>query len=148
MRLNLGCCDSHIDGFVNVDLVQPADVLTDLGRVWPWDDGTVDEIRANDIFEHLPDKIHTMNESWRVLKPGGLLSIRIPTTDGRGAFQDPTHRSFWTPNDLFYYVDGCPERKRFGRHYGISASFECVAVDHSEVGDKVWYLTAALRAVK
>jgi SAM-dependent methyltransferase len=147
-KLNLGCCDNHIDGFVNVDRLPPADVLVDLEKRWPWDDGTVTEIVAHDILEHLPDKIHSMNEAHRVLKSGGLLSIRVPTTKGFGAFQDPTHRSYWTPLDLLYYVSGCPERERFADHYGITACFAIVNAQHREVTNEVWYLTAMLEALK
>jgi hypothetical protein len=148
IKLNLGCCDAHMEGFCNVDRVPPADVITDLEKDWPWLEGTVDEIVANDVFEHLPDKIHTMNEAWRVLKPGGILSIVVPTTDGRGAFQDPTHCSFWTPHDLLYYTAGSPERERFGDAYGISAVFAVVACQHREITNKVWVLAAILEALK
>ncbi len=148
IKLNLGCCDNHLVGFCNVDRMPPADVIADLELRWPWDDGEVDEIVAHDIFEHLPDKIHTMNEAHRVLKSGGRVSIRVPTTDGRGAFQDPTHRSFWTPHDLLYYVSGCPERERFARHYGISACFAIESASHLEVTNEVWYLAAVLEALK
>ena len=148
MRLNLGCCDRHLEGFCNVDRVPPADVAADLEQGWPWADGSVECIVAHDILEHLPDKIHTMNEAWRVLEDGGRLHLSVPTTDGRGAFQDPTHRSFWTPNDLFYYTAGSPERERFGGHYGISALFSVVESKHYEVPNNVWYLGAVLEANK
>jgi len=148
IKLNLGCCDDIREGFCNVDLMEPADLVADLEQSWPWDTGSVSEIVADDIFEHLPSKIHSMNEAWRVLKDGGLLHIRVPTTDGRGAFQDPTHCSFWTPNDLLYYVSGCPERERFARHYGISACFALVDAVHREVMHEVWYLTATVEAIK
>ena len=29
----------------------------------------------------------------------------IPSTDGRGAFQDPTHVSYWNENSFLYYTD-------------------------------------------
>ena len=148
LKLNLGCCNAHMEGFCNVDRVQPADVITDLEKDWPWLEGTVDAIVAKDIFEHLPDKIHTMNEAWRVLKPGGVLGVVIPTTDGRGAFQDPTHCSFWTPNDLLYYTSGSPERERFGESYGISARFAVATCDHREIAKKVWVLSATMQALK
>jgi SAM-dependent methyltransferase len=148
IKLNLGCCDKHLEGFCNVDRTPPADMIADLEHRWPWDDETVEEIVADDIFEHLPDKIHTMNEAWRVLKDGGLLKFRVPTTDGRGAFQDPTHRSFWTPNDLLYYVSGCPERERFSRPYGISARFAIATAQHREVTNEIWYLSAVLEALR
>jgi len=31
-------------------------------------------------------------------------SRRPPSTDGRGAFQDPTHVSFWNSNSFWYYT--------------------------------------------
>jgi predicted SAM-dependent methyltransferase len=133
---------------VNVDIAPPCDVVADLSARWPWDDSSVETIKAWDIFEHLPDKMHTMNEAWRVLVPGGTLDLFIPTTDGRGAFQDPTHVSFWTPNDLFYFCDEYQEWARFHVAYGITACFRKVSVAHSEFSNKVWKLRAVLRAVK
>jgi predicted SAM-dependent methyltransferase len=123
MRLNLGCSDRHIAGCVNVDRVQPADVVADLSEIWPWEDSSVDSIVAHDIIEHLPDKIRTMNEAYRVLKHGGQLDILVPTTDGPGAFQDPTHVSYWHRNSFWYYTHGDLHRERFGKAYGIEARF-------------------------
>ena len=148
LRLNLGCCDNLVEGYCNVDRMEPADVVTDLEKDWPWLTGSVEMIVATDIFEHLSDKIHTMNEAWRVLQPGGVLQLLVPTTDGRGAFQDPTHRSFWTPNDLLYYLKDAPERERFAKHYGIEACFVVAESRHFEMHHKVWYLAAVLEAVK
>lgn len=48
--------------------------------------------------------LHFMNESWRVLKPGGLLRARIPTTESKAWAQDPTHVSFWNENTLLYFT--------------------------------------------
>ena len=87
MRLNLGCCDRLLPGYVNVDLVEgPGVEVADLREPWPWPDSSVEQVRAWDIIEHLPDKIRTMNELWRVLAPGGTAEIAVPTTDGTGAF--------------------------------------------------------------
>ena len=33
----------------------------------------------------------------------GLAAVATPSTDGRGAFQDPTHVSFWNSNSFWYY---------------------------------------------
>lgn len=148
LRLNLGCSDAHRKGWLNVDLCEPADVVADLSLCWPWADSSVDEIAAWDILEHLADKLWVMNEVHRVLKPGGRLDLFVPTTDGRGAFQDPTHRSFWTPNDLFYFCDTYAEWQRFHAAYGISARFREVEADHKEYPNKVWKLHAILEAVK
>lgn len=91
MKLNLGSCGRDIPGFVSVDICPPAEIIADLSKRWPWPDSSVDEVLALDIFEHLPSKLHTMNELWRVLKPGGKATIEVPcAAHGTGAFQDPT----------------------------------------------------------
>lgn len=127
MRLNIGCADQILDGYVNVDIVElPGVFVADLRETWPWDDDSVESIRAHDIVEHLPDKIHTMNEMWRVLEPGGKAEIVVPSTNGPAAFQDPTHVSFWNRNSFWYYEAGNPYREFFAEAYGIRASFNVV----------------------
>lgn len=148
LKLNLGCSDAHTPGWSNVDLCQPADFIADLSKPWPWETSSVTAIRAWDIFEHLPSKVHTMNEAHRVLVPGGLLEIFVPTTDGRGAFQDPTHVSFWTPNDMFYFCEEFAEWRRFRKAYGITAHFKGIHAEHKEYPNKVWKLKVELQAVK
>lgn len=148
LRLNLGCSDAHLKGYVNVDLCPPADAVCNLAELWPWPDSSVDMIVAWDIFEHLPSKLHTLNEAYRVLRPGGRLDLLVPTTAGFGAFQDPTHQSFWTPNDLFYWCEEYPEWKRFHVSYGIKARFKRVEVEHRQHPHNVWKLRAILEAVK
>jgi len=148
MKLNLGCCDRHLDDHINVDRVDPADVVTDLSERWPWEDNSIEEIAAYDIIEHLPNKIFTMNEAYRVLAPGGLLKIGVPTTDGPGAFQDPTHISFWHRNSFWYYTHGDAHRERFGKSYGVEARF---LVKHEEAQQGmagIRYLIIHLEAVK
>ena len=148
MKLNLGCCDALLPDFVNVDLIErPGVEPTDLRRPWPWPDGSVEYVRAHDIVEHLPDKIFTMNELWRVLARSGRAEIVVPTTDGPGAWQDPTHVSFWNRRSFMYYQHGNPYRERFAQSYGISASFRVVAerVEQTPDGPR---LTILLEAVK
>ncbi len=59
MKLNLGACDRRIDGFVSVDIAEPADQIADLAALWPWPDASVDEVRAHDVIEHIGDCDHT-----------------------------------------------------------------------------------------
>ncbi len=90
-------------GFETVDL-RDADVNCDLNHPWPFADSSVGVIRAFDVFEHLRDPLFTMKELSRVLAPGGWAFIQVPSTDGRGAFQDRSHVSFWNENSFGYYT--------------------------------------------
>ena len=148
MKLNLGCCDNLLDGYINVDRVPgPGVTVADLQQPWPWPDNSVAHIRAHDVIEHLADKIFTMNEIWRVLQPGGQVEIIVPTTEGTGAWQDPTHVSFWNRRSFLYYEAGNPYRERFAQHYGIKARFRTVS-EHTSPSVDGPKLTIVLQAVK
>lgn len=154
MRLNLGAADRPIAGFLSVDIVPPADVVADLTRPWPWEESSVDEVRAHDVFEHMPDKRHSMNELWRVLKPGGKATIEVPSAaKGAGAFQDPTHVSYWTANDFEYYQKGNYARERFrgSDYYGVRCDFKIVSLEQTRYQgkwDEVWKISVELEALK
>ena len=130
MKLNLGACDRRIEGFISVDICEPADLIVDLSKPWPWPDSSVDEILAYSVFEHLPSKIHTMNELWRVMKPGALARLQLPlANDGDGGHCDPTHCSYWTRSDFEYYWPGWAERERFRSSGLVRADFRIVNLD-------------------
>jgi O-antigen biosynthesis protein len=104
LKIDLGGrLNGHL-GYTSVDL-KAAEINCDLNGEWPFEDGSVGVVRAFDVFEHLKDPLHTMKELYRVLAPGGYAFIQVPSTDGRGAFQDPTHVSFWNENSFLYYTD-------------------------------------------
>jgi len=152
VRVDLGSTDSVApDCTHGLDIVpNPALknlIVADLTKPWPFHDGGVDHFRAHDIIEHLADKIHTMNEAWRSLRHGGTIEIVVPTTEGSGAWQDPTHVSFWNRRSFLYFETGNPYRERFARHYGIKAKFQVLSdkTEHTMDGPK---LTITLMAVK
>lgn len=104
LKVDLGGGLRSEPGYVTVDANNPASIQADLDLRWPFQDNSVGVFRATDIIEHLKDPIHTMNEAWRCLAHGGFFMIDVPSTDGRGAFQDPTHASFWNSNSFLYYT--------------------------------------------
>ena len=57
--------------------VAPAATLvhTDLRRLWPVADASVETVLVDLVLEHLPDLAHIADEALRVLAPGGLLRI-------------------------------------------------------------------------
>ena len=68
----------------------------------PYDADEIGVIKATDILQRVPDRARFLNECHRVLCHGGLLLTDTPSTDGRGAFQDPSHVAFYNENSFVY----------------------------------------------
>lgn len=90
-------------GYLTVDKYD-ADIICDLDEGIPLPDNSVGVINASHVLEHLKDPIKSMSEIYRVLCDGGWAFIEVPSTDGRGAWQDPTHVSYWNENSFWYYT--------------------------------------------
>jgi len=120
-KIDLGGGIGKPDGYTSIDL-RGGDIVADIRRGIPLADNSVGVVRAYDFLEHINPGavVHVMNEIYRVLVPGGWLLSMTPSTDGRGAFQDPTHVSFWNPNSFWYYTRR--EQQRFVPE--ISARFQ------------------------
>lgn len=88
---------------INIDL-EEGNLKHDLNDGIPLPDNSVGVIWASHILEHLHDKHKILSEIYRVLADGGWAFIQVPSTDGRGAFQDPTHVSYWNENCFWYYT--------------------------------------------
>lgn len=151
MYVDLGCGVHKPEGFIGVDC-SPAphvDIVADLNQEFPFPDNSVEFLRAHDVVEHLSDRIYTMNEIWRVCKPNAEIDIRVPSTDGRGAFQDPTHISFWNINSFNYYCVEFPAYIDLCRRYGFKGAFSIVHLDsEAETADRVVHVRAILKAIK
>ncbi len=93
---------SDLNGLRRVDLgTMNRDLL---GGRWPFEDGQVGLFIARDLLCKLPEPVHVMEEAYRCLAPNGWFLTDTPSTDGRGAFQDPRHVSFWNSNSFWYYT--------------------------------------------
>jgi hypothetical protein len=85
-----------------------------------------------------------MSEIYRVLADGGWAFIEVPSTDGRGAFQDPTHVSYWNENSFWYYTR--KDKARFIRNDTIR--FQDFRLDTIWWDDKIAVTNAWLVAIK
>jgi glycosyltransferase involved in cell wall biosynthesis len=65
-------------------------------------DGEIGVIKAVDILQRVPDRAQFLNEAYRAMTHGGLLLTDTASTDGRGAFQDPSHVAFYNENSFMY----------------------------------------------
>lgn len=150
IKVDLGCGSRKNQGFIGVDIYPwpGVDLVADLTKKFPFPDNTVDEIIAYDCLEHLPNIIHTMNEIWRICKPGATVDILVPSTDGRGAFQDPTHASFWNINSFMYYSIEYPPYLELCRSYGFQGAFSILSLEHQESPGQVIHVRAILKVIK
>ena len=102
VRLNLGCGEKILDGFINVDLYQ------DDPRVFKWDlnmlplpfkDDSADEILMHHVLEHVLYPYELLIECKRILKDDGVLNVKLPTFSN-----GVTHRSFYHGVEYLYVL--------------------------------------------
>jgi SAM-dependent methyltransferase len=115
IKLDLGAGRNPIPGFTSVDLYAPdSAVKCDLFKLpWKdmagkllWSDNSVSEIHASHFVEHIPREKRWpfFEECYRVLKPGGIMRIIVPSWKSERAIGDMTHE--WPPVSAmaFYYL--------------------------------------------
>jgi len=83
MKLNYGCGESKLEGFINID-IEPSttpDIICDIRKTsLPLEDDSVDEVYCIHTLEHIEYAIwdHLFMEFWRILEPEGSLVIAYP----------------------------------------------------------------------
>jgi SAM-dependent methyltransferase len=116
--LHLGSGTRPREGALNVDRVQlpGVDVVWDLNTYpWPFATGVWRRVLAYHVLEHLDNLVQAVSELHRILAPGGTAEVRVPHMAGAGAWNNPTHRHFFTRSTFDYF-------KR-GHHYSYSFDF-------------------------
>jgi len=83
-KLNLGCAEHVIPGWINVDIrpIPGATVLSDIRRLC-FQSESFDIVRASHVLEHIPwwEVEQALKEWTRVLKNGGWLIVGVPDFD-------------------------------------------------------------------
>ena len=98
LKLNLGCGNRKLDGFINVDQSEtchPDEVFNLETFPWPWEDNSVSEIKLIHVLEHLGQQsnvfLSIMKEMHRVCRDGAMIEIVVPHPRHDDFLSDPTH---------------------------------------------------------
>lgn len=122
-KLNVGCGTDVRKGWVNLDVVKlpGVDVVHDVNMIpWPFESNEFDEVLCQDVLEHVNDVLKVLKEIHRVLKPKGIVRIRVPHFTSAMAHNDPTHKHFFAWDSFEYFQKGKPY------HFYVDFSFERV----------------------
>ena len=143
LKVDLGGGLFPREGYLTID-IEGSEIIHDLNEGIPLEDNSVGVLNASHLIEHLRDPLKTMREIHRVLAHGGWAFIEVPSTDGRGAWQDPTHVSFWNENSFHYYT------KRSKAQYirNESIKFSTMLLETSWWVENVAVVNAHLVAIK
>jgi predicted SAM-dependent methyltransferase len=94
MKINIGGGLKRFEGFVNVDAdpnTKPEYLHNLEKEKLPFEDSTVEEVKAHHILEHIHDLGHVIKEIYRVCKNGAVVDIAFPHHFARNFFGDYTH---------------------------------------------------------
>jgi hypothetical protein len=94
---------------------------------YPFAESTCDEVLLINILEHLADTTKVMEEIWRICRGGATIRIQVPYYNSPGAFQDPTHKSFFTESTFDYFTES-ETTPLSDYNYYSSARFKIVSV--------------------
>jgi predicted SAM-dependent methyltransferase len=105
LRLNLGCGEFKLDGFINIDCVEDSRVKPDLKldfieQQLPYEAETVDQIWMIHCIEHIErfKWLVLFSEVLRVLKPNGSFTLAYPEFKEcakRFIDNEGNNRNFW-----------------------------------------------------
>jgi len=125
--LDFGCGNNKYlpknksDKVIGMDIAKlpGVDLVHDLERFpWPFKKNEFDMVVSNHVLEHMSNLVKVMEELWRISKPGAIIKINVPYFASPGAFQDPTHKRFFTLKTFEYFTE------KSGLNYYSTARFE------------------------
>lgn len=125
--LDLGCGNLKSNGALGADIIRlpGVDILIDLSSLpFPFADNAFDSVYLNDVIEHLPNTVKTLEEIHRISRPNGKLYIRVVNWNSHYTAMDPTHLHAFTENSFDFFG------KRKNRSYYTKARFNVNKVDY------------------
>jgi len=153
LAIGVGPKDLHAEGYINADIREAPymDLLFDASQTLPFEDESLNEILAESVLEHInhnvigvdplfrmTNSIKVLREWRRVLKPGGLLVLRLPNL--RGVFKQYLAGNM-TVIDFIGYVYGGGEYAENYHKAGFDSKI--ISACLRAAGFKEWKITDA-----
>ncbi|AYQ30773.1 methyltransferase domain-containing protein [Runella sp. SP2] len=120
-KLNVGCGTDIRPGWINMDIAQldGVDVIHDINLLpLPFENESIDEILCQDILEHI-EYPPVLKELHRILKKGGIITIRVPHFTSKNNYIDPTHKRLFSIRTFDFFT----KDSFMGRNYYYDFAF-------------------------
>ncbi len=131
--LNIGCGKDYREGWLNVDLSLGirADEHFD-AFTFPWDlpSSHFETVVVNHLVEHIPHQVPDYSgdgfyvffeEVYRVLRPGGKVSVAVPYWKHANAVVDPTHTRVVHPKAFDFFNPDHPQHHQTHAKFLVSS---------------------------
>jgi len=108
LKINLGGGNKKINGYKNIDKIKNnnVDIVHDLNIFpYPFENDSISEIIADNVFEHLDDLVKVLEEIYRICKNNAIIKIFVPYFKSTGAFTDITHKHFFSEKSFDFLND-------------------------------------------
>jgi len=131
MKLNLGCDDKILKGFVNVDISKSpgVDKIYNLNKLpLPWKDSSIDFILCSHLLEHLDNPLDFILELHRISKPNALIDLRVPHFSLFLTYADLTHKK---PGFSYFAIDDKLGNKQIHGKFKISKKLNFTRVNYT-----------------
>ena len=118
-KLNLGCGRNIKKGWINLDNSElpGVDVVHDIEKLpLPFDNEQFDEIRCDNILEHV-EYIPVLKDLYRILTHQGRLTVRVPHFTSRNNYVDPTHKKQFSISTFDFFVENSQNDYYFDFHF-------------------------------
>lgn len=106
MNLSLGSGNRIKQGWINHDRIKhrpEIDISFDLEGIFPLKDNQFDKIQCYDVLEHLNGVINFMDECHRILKPKGILDLKVCGYKNENFHIDITHKHAFHHKSMDYF---------------------------------------------
>ncbi len=97
-KIQIGGGRHMIDGFLNIDIIPPADIIFDIREGLPLNSNHVELIFAEHFLEHIDYPVSAkkfIRECYRVLRKGGVLILGVPDSELVIKNYASKNKNFW-----------------------------------------------------